>query len=261
MTPRTPFLVSAFAAAALSLGAMIPAEAYAQVAPDAPQAEKTPGMKPDGLTAKQWRSVTDAKTAYAKARDPETKDWSIILSFEETLLCLRDAGFDTRKGEGFALLETTKAEFDAAMLPSMTKAAKLYFEWSQDREETPIYALSCMDQLDGMLKLSGYDFETDAPYKLIGTTRGEYEKVKRDVTLNFGRDNLSHVGEEQYNSQACLYNAKNALRRLNLDLTKEESYAALGTTKAEFERLEKKYGVLTPPFLDAPKNKTPAPGY
>lgn len=259
-------LVLAFMAAALSLGGVPPAS-YAQTGPDTLLLPKSPVKTLRGLTAEQLQCVTDAKIAYQKAlgnRDPETDDFSTIFAFQETVFQLKNAGFDIRKGEGFELLGTTKAKFDAAALPFIKRTARLYHEWSHDKEHSAEYRTNCLAQLESMFFVSGYDMDAEATYKLFDTTRDEYRKDRKSLYIEAAREMFGYLGQENAIPDACLYNAKADLRRAGFDLTKEDGYLLLGTTKAEFEALEKKYNVipqLTDDGKTQPQTPAPTPSY
>lgn len=189
-----------------------------------------------------------AKDEYKKVLHAKNGFWAAQY-LAGALASLREAGFDTQKDEGYQALGTTKVDFDALWIPKAHEAARQYYAWSLNgnRQGDGNGVTQSLQWVEGFLEWAGYDFETETPYEILGTTKEEYKQLRKDNAILSARHDFNLASQDGYDMQSCLWNARRALKGAGFSMEKEETYSAIGTTKENFEKLAKECGLPSSP--------------
>ena len=121
---------------------------------------------------------------YEKAKQGEYYDtW-----FRGVEMLLEQAGYDTKRGEGYSELSTTKEEFRAAEHEYFLQDAKRRFAKVVEEAKEGYGTQSELNDVLWALKRAGYERESEEGYIAIGTTKKKFEEIRAYIKDGWTKD-------------------------------------------------------------------------
>ncbi|TAL31165.1 MAG: hypothetical protein EPN97_11305 [Alphaproteobacteria bacterium] len=162
---------------------------------------------------------------------------------------LRLSGMDPASEEAYKAIGTTKETFTSLLRAKYLRAARENYEDSIDANFLGANrqiqdALSDLHLVPAYMALGGLDPAKDESWPAaIGASREEYMTVKRTRLTDEAKrcfDMVEQPNRDHKSKVSALESAQYYLKEAGFSLTDEKAYAAIKTTKTDFDALQKK---------------------
>lgn len=198
--------------------------------------------------------LEDARTAFNEVSDGKFRGRDSFVKLLDVQSSLRLSGLDPATEASYTAIGTTKSVFTSLLREKYLRAARENYEDSIDANfltsGRPFQdAISDLHLVPAYMALGGADPQKEESWEAaIGVSRADYLGVQRSRFVNEAKRIYDMVQQPERNHQSkvsALEGAQYYLKQARFDLSDEQAYQAIQTTKTDFDALLKKERALS----------------